>query len=129
MIADRIDSFDLGGDPSLDSREEVDPVGRAAAGVGMGQGLAGGRAERPEDVALTAPTVVDLLLGPWGRPGRGLDLRLYLRGAVAQRMRLCDRGRDFRLGACGGDIRSRLGRDDLRLGRGADELLAREALG
>jgi hypothetical protein len=44
-------------------------------------------------------------------------------------MRLCDRGRDFRLGACEGDIRSWLGRDDLRLGRGGDELLAREALG
>src|SRR5436190_12116708 len=107
IIADRIDPFDRGGDPSLDSLEEVDPVGRAAAGVGMGQGLAGGRAECPEDVALTAPTVVDLLLGPWGRPGRGLDLRLHLRGTVARWVRLCDRGRDFRPGACGGEIRSR----------------------
>jgi hypothetical protein len=81
VIDDGVDPLDLGGDPRLDPTEEVGPVGGAATGIGMRQGRAGRRAERPEDLALAAPAVVDLWLGPPGGsvpplgvgPRRGAD--------------------------------------------------------
>src|SRR5262249_41192989 len=41
VINDRIDPSDIGRDPRLDALEEVGPVGGAAAGIRVGQGLAG----------------------------------------------------------------------------------------
>src|SRR5690349_6732517 len=57
-------------DPGLDRAQEVDPVGRGAAVVGMREGRAAGRLESPEDIADAPPAVVDLLFGAFGL-GRG----------------------------------------------------------
>src|SRR5581483_11684013 len=40
---------------------EVDPVGDGAPRIVPGERLSGGRLERPEDVALAPPAIVDLL--------------------------------------------------------------------
>src|SRR5919199_4495640 len=59
-----VDPLDAGVDPALDRSEEIDPVRGGAARVGFGEGLPRGRPEGTKDIALAAPAVVDLLLGP-----------------------------------------------------------------
>lgn len=53
-----------GRDPLLDLFQEIHPVGRTAAGIGLGQGLARGGAERAKDVAAAAPPIINLLPRP-----------------------------------------------------------------
>src|SRR4051795_10737715 len=66
VVSYRIDPLDCGIDPGLNLAEEVNPVGRGAAIVGMRQGRTAGRLESPEDIAATASAIVDLLFGPLG---------------------------------------------------------------
>src|SRR3954447_4755225 len=70
IVHHRVDPFDPGVDPALDRAEEIDPVGGGTARVGCGECLPRSWPEGTEDIALTAPAVVDLLLGPL-RFGRG----------------------------------------------------------
>src|SRR3954469_16524038 len=59
-----VDPLGPGIDPALDLAEEIDPVRGGAAGVRDGEGVSRSRSEGTEDIALAAPAVVDLLLGP-----------------------------------------------------------------
>src|SRR3954467_1372709 len=63
VVGDGVHPLDLLRQPTLDLLEEGHPVGRAPARVGPGEGSASGRTEGAEDIALAAPTVVDLLPG------------------------------------------------------------------
>jgi hypothetical protein len=47
--------------------QEVDPIRAAASGIRMREGLACRGTKRPEDVALGAAAVINLLLRPLGR--------------------------------------------------------------
>ena len=66
VVSHRIDPLDRGIDPGFDLAQEVNPVGRGAAIIGMRQGRAAGRLEGPENVAAAPPAIVDLLFGPLG---------------------------------------------------------------
>src|SRR3954453_14196031 len=61
-------------DPGLDRAQEIDPIGRRAALIGLGEGLAAGRLEGAENIAGdTAAAVIDLLPGPCGLGTRRPD--------------------------------------------------------
>src|SRR5687767_5392634 len=77
IVHDRVDPLDLARQPALDLLQERHPAGGAAPERGPGEGLARGGLEGTEDVALAAPTVVDLLLGT---PGTVLGLDHGLTG-------------------------------------------------
>src|SRR3712207_6436674 len=72
VVGDGVDPLDILRQPALDLLQEGHPMRGAPARVGPRQGGAGRRAEGAEDVALAAPTVVDLPPGPargrWLRP-------------------------------------------------------------
>src|SRR3954469_19801113 len=70
VVNDRIAPLDRGIDPGFDFAQEVDPVCRGAAVVGLCVSTAAGGLESTEDIAGTASAVVDLLFGPFGL-GRG----------------------------------------------------------
>lgn len=66
VIHDRGHSLGRARDPDLNVVEEVDPMRTAPSWIGMGEGFAGLGTECPEDVALGAATIIDLLPGPLG---------------------------------------------------------------
>ena len=70
VVGHGIDPLDRGIDPGFDLAQEVDPVGRGAAIIGVSKGRAAGRLEGPENLAAAPPAVVDLLFGTFGL-GRG----------------------------------------------------------
>jgi hypothetical protein len=63
IVDDRVDTPDAGRDPRLGVLQEIGSIGRATAAIRVGQRLAWGWAECPEEVTLASPPVVDLLLG------------------------------------------------------------------
>src|SRR3954449_11069811 len=74
VVDDCIDTLARRIDPGLDRAQEIDPVGRRAALIGLGEGLAAGRLEGAENIAGdTAATVIDLLPGPFGLGTRRPD--------------------------------------------------------
>jgi hypothetical protein len=79
VVDDRVDPPDVGRDPRLSLLQEIRPVGRAAAGVRLGQRLTGRRAECPEDVPFAAPPVVDLLAGAFGGTVPAFGIGLWFR--------------------------------------------------
>src|SRR5918995_464703 len=66
VVSYRIDPLDRGIDPGLNLPQEVDPVGRGTAIIGMRQGRTAGWLESPEDIAAASSAIVDLLFGPLG---------------------------------------------------------------
>jgi len=64
IVGDGVDPLDLVRYPALDLFEEGYPVASAPTRVGAGEGGSSGGTEGAEDVALAAPTIVDLLPGP-----------------------------------------------------------------
>src|SRR5215212_8946215 len=74
VVEDCIDALARRIDPGLDRAQEIDPVSRRAALVGLGEGLAAGRLEGAENIAgNTAAAVIDLLPGPFGLGTRRPD--------------------------------------------------------
>ena len=74
VVDDCIDTLARRIDPGLDRAQEIDPVGRRAALIGLGESLAAGRLEGAENIAgNTAAAVIDLLPGPFGLGTRRPD--------------------------------------------------------
>src|ERR671913_1547447 len=73
IVQDCINALRCGRYPRLDPRQEVDEGGAPPSRIGLRERLARCRTECPEDVALGAPTVVDLLPRTLGWPCLGLD--------------------------------------------------------
>src|SRR5215212_8770346 len=74
VVEDCIDALARRIDPGLDRAQEIDPVGRRAALVGLSESLAAGRLEGAENIAgNTAAAVIDLLPGPFGLGTRRPD--------------------------------------------------------
>src|SRR5215208_3121846 len=74
VVDDCIDALAHRIDPGLDRAQEIDPIGRRAALIGLGEGLAAGRLEGAENIAGdTAAAVIDLLPGPFGLRTRRPD--------------------------------------------------------
>src|SRR5215208_5957800 len=74
VVDDCIDALAHRIDPGLDRAQEIDPVGRRAVLIELGEGLAAGRLEGAENIAGdTAAAVIDLLPGPFGLGTRWPD--------------------------------------------------------
>src|SRR5690242_5108018 len=74
VVDDGIDALARRIDPGLDRAQEIDPVGRRAVLIGLGEGVAAGRLEGAENIAGdTAAAVIDLLPGPFGLGSRWPD--------------------------------------------------------
>src|SRR5918912_4041228 len=63
IVHNRINPLGLGRQPSLDLLQKRDPVCATAPRTGPGESRARSRHKGAEDIALAAPTIVDLLLG------------------------------------------------------------------
>src|SRR5215213_8260666 len=64
VIGDGVDPLDILRQPALDFLQEGHPGGGPTPRVGSREGGAGCRTEGAEDIALTAPAVVDFLASP-----------------------------------------------------------------
>src|SRR6476661_4132706 len=74
VVDDGIDALARRIDPGLDRAQEIDPVGRRAVLIGLGEGVAAGRLEGAENIAGdTAAAVIDLLPGSFGLGTRRPD--------------------------------------------------------
>src|SRR5215510_9316263 len=76
VIDDRIDRIAVGGQPGLDARQEIRPIGCRATLVRLGEDVPGGRAKGAEDIAFATPTIVGFLGGTLGWPHCAIGLGL-----------------------------------------------------